>query len=241
MAGKKRFAEFKKNTLPKIKRTVLKGAVIVLILHIGQIALYKWVAPPITLTQWHAVLEGFSFEREHVSLNEISPHLQLAVISAEDQLFAQHNGFDLDSITKAIHHNQKGGSVRGASTISQQTAKNIFLWQGRSWLRKGLEVYYTFVMEKLYGKKRILELYLNEAEMGPGIFGAQAAARHYFDKSASDLNRRESALIASCLPNPKKYSPTHPQAHTQKKTRWVLSQMTYLGTRPNTRKLLYEK
>ena len=239
MMDRKKWQAFKKNLTEngaKVVKTVLIG---VLVLHICQIALFKWVNPPITLTQWSSVLDGYTFQRDTTDISQISPNLQLAVIAAEDQLFAQHNGFDMNGIKKAFEHNTAGKPLRGASTISQQTAKNVFLWQGRTWLRKGLEVYFTFVIEKLYGKERILSLYLNEAEMGPGIFGAEAAAHAYFNKSAANLTPREAALIAACLPNPKKYNPARPSSHIQRKARWILSQMNYLKTRPNTRDLLF--
>jgi monofunctional biosynthetic peptidoglycan transglycosylase len=127
-------------------------------------------------------------------------------LPSEDQLFPDHNGFDFKSIEKAMKHNQKSKSLHGASTISQQTAKNVFLWQGRSWLRKGLEAYFTFMIEKIWGKKRILEVYMNVAEMGDGIFGIEKASQKYFNKPAVNLSRQEAALIAACLPNPRRYS-----------------------------------
>jgi monofunctional glycosyltransferase len=228
-----------KNTRAKVLRIARIFLIAVIVGHIGQIALFKWVFPPLTLTQFGAVLDGYTFRRDNVSLNEISPNLQLAVIAAEDQLFAVHNGFDVAGIKKALDHNRKGKPLRGASTISQQTAKNVFLWQGRTWVRKGLEAYYTFLMEHLYGKKRILELYLNVAEMGEGIFGAEAAARAWFNKSAATLTVAEAARLAACLPNPKRFNPKKPGAHIQKKARWIQNQMAYLKTRPGTRKLIY--
>lgn len=228
-----------------IRTTGLRMAKIVLIAivagHIGQFALFRWVFPPLTFTQLGAVLDGHTFRRDAVPLSDISVNLQLAVIASEDQLFAVHNGFDVAGIQKAMNHNREGKSLRGASTISQQTAKNVFLWQGRTWLRKGLEAYYTFLMEHLYGKKRILALYLNEAEMGKGIFGAEAAARAWFNKSAAALNAEEAARLAACLPNPKKYNPKKPSPHIRKKARWIQRQMAYLKSRPNTRKLIFTR
>ncbi|MBN2525034.1 MAG: monofunctional biosynthetic peptidoglycan transglycosylase [Deltaproteobacteria bacterium] len=238
MTQKKKFAALKKEIREKGKTVAKRLLIALVLLHIVHIAWCKWIHPPLTATQFGAVLEGYTFNRETVPLDQISPHLQLAVIASEDQLFAVHDGFDVTGIKNAIAHNQTGKSLRGASTISQQTAKNIFLWQGRNWLRKGLEVYYTFLMEKLYGKKRILELYLNQVEMGKGIFGAQAAAHTYFNKSAKSLTRIEAARIAASLPNPKKLNPAKPDAHMKKKVRWILSQMAYLQKRPATRKLL---
>ena len=239
--NRKKWRTLKKNLREKGIRGLKWLLIIGASVHIAQIALFNWVSPPLTLTQWSAVLEGHTFLQRTVALEEISPHLQLAVIASEDQLFAVHDGFDFESIKKAMAHNRSGKALRGASTISQQTAKNVFLWQQRSWFRKGMEMYYTFLMEKLYGKERILELYLNVAEMGPGIFGAEAAAQAYFGKSAAELSKTEAALIAACLPNPKKYSPVNPSPHIKRKARWILSQMNYLKTRPNTQRLLAQR
>ena len=145
-------------------------------------------------------------KRDYVTDKSISYNAKLAVIASEDQLYADHSGFDWKSIKKAMKYNEKKpGRVRGASTISQQVAKNVFLWQGRSWIRKGLETYFTFMIELIWGKKRVLEMYLNVSEMGEGVFGVERAANIYFNKSASKLSRQEAALIAACLPNPKRY------------------------------------
>src|SRR5690606_14479817 len=153
--------------------------------------------------------------------------IKLAVIASEDQLFAVHNGFDKKSIEKALDYNRKkeGKKVRGASTISQQVAKNVFLWQGRSWFRKGLETYFTFMIETIWGKERILEMYLNVAEMGPGVYGVEAASQRYFNKSASRLSRSEAARIAVVLPNPKKYKINPPGNYVSSRAEWVLRQM----------------
>ena len=154
--------------------------------------LLKFVDAPITITQINSIINRDGFNRSHVNLNEISIHGKLAVIASEDQLFPDHNGFDIKSIKKALAYNKrKPGRVRGASTISQQVAKNVFLWQGRSWIRKGLEVYFTFMIELIWGKQRILEIYLNEAEMGRGIFGIEAASQKYFKHSAKKLTKVE--------------------------------------------------
>jgi monofunctional biosynthetic peptidoglycan transglycosylase len=139
--------------------------------------------------------------------DRMSPNIKLAVIASEDQLFPDHDGFDIKAIKKAMKYNEKHpAKTRGASTISQQVAKNVFLWQGRSYFRKGLEVYFTFMIEKLWSKERILQTYLNVAETGKGIFGVQAAAKTYFNKDAKNLTRAEAAMIAACLPNPKVYT-----------------------------------
>lgn len=168
----------------------------------------------------------------------MSIEAKLAVIAGEDQLFPDHNGFDFKSIQKAMKHNQKSRSLHGASTISQQVAKNIFLWQGRSWLRKGLEVYFTFMIEKIWGKKRILEMYLNVVEMGNGIFGIEAAARKYFNKPAKNLSRSEAAMIAACLPNPKKFT-VKPLSHfVSWRSNWIMRQMGNLGADEDVMKIV---
>ena len=177
------------------------------IFQFAYILVCKWVNPPITITQIVSVLKGNGLKRDYVSFSEMSPNIKLAVIASEDQLFPDHDGFDVKAIKKAINYNKKHPTkTRGASTISQQVAKNVFLWQGGGFFRKGLEVYFTFMIEKIWGKKRILETYLNIAEMGKGIFGTQAAAKIYFSKDAKNLTQAEAALIAACLPNPKVFT-----------------------------------
>jgi monofunctional biosynthetic peptidoglycan transglycosylase len=167
----------------------------------------KWVDPPITLTQAGSLLQGYGLKRDYINLDQMSPNIKLAVMASEDQLFPEHNGFDMKAIEKAIRYNEKHPNRRrGASTISQQVAKNVFLWQGGGYIRKGMEVYSTFMIEKIWSKKRILETYLNVAETGKGIFGVQAAAKYYFNKDAKSLSRSEAAKIAACLPNPKVYT-----------------------------------
>ena len=194
-----------KGIIPRTWRLLKKIFLFLFILQFVYIILLKWIEPPVTLTQIGSLLSGDGLKRDYVNYNEISANAKLAVISSEDQLFADHNGFDWKSIEKAMAYNKrKPNRIRGASTISQQTAKNVFLWQGGGFIRKGLEVYFTFNIEKVWGKKKILERYLNIAEMGPGIYGVQAAARAYFNKDAKGLTRIEAAQIAACLPNPKK-------------------------------------
>jgi monofunctional biosynthetic peptidoglycan transglycosylase len=172
-------------------------------------------------------------------MNSISKEAKLAVIASEDQLFPDHNGFDFRSIQKALSYNKrKPGRVRGASTISQQVAKNVFLWQGRSWVRKGLEVYFTFMIELIWGKKRILEVYLNEAEMGKGIYGIEAASRKYFKKSAAKLTRSEAAMIASCLPNPVRFTVKPMSGFVARKYPWVIRQMSNLQSDPDIRAII---
>jgi monofunctional glycosyltransferase len=190
------------------------------------IILLKWLDPPITLTQLGSVLSGEGLKRDYINYEEMSPNIKLAVMASEDQIFPDHNGFDFNSIKKAMAYNEKKpGRIRGASTISQQVAKNVFLWQGRSWIRKGLEVYFTFMIEKIWGKQRILEMYLNVSEMGKGIYGVEAASRAYFKKPAKNLSRYEAALIASALPNPVKYTVKPLSRYVSARARWVLRQM----------------
>jgi monofunctional biosynthetic peptidoglycan transglycosylase len=178
----------------------------IFIFQLFYIILLKWVNPPITMTQLVSWVSGHGLKRDYVSRKKISPQARLAVIASEDQLYTDHNGFDWKSIKKAMAYNKKKpGRIRGGSTISQQVAKNVFLWQGRSWIRKGLETYFTFMIELIWGKKRILEVYLNVIEMGDGIFGIEAASQAYFNKPAKNLTKQEAALIAACLPNPKRY------------------------------------
>jgi monofunctional biosynthetic peptidoglycan transglycosylase len=209
------------------------------LLHFAYI-LYVWVfPPPITLTQVSSLLGGHGLHKDWVSYQEMSPYAALAVMAAEDQLFPDHNGFDWKSIEKAMAYNKrKPGRVRGASTISQQVAKNVFLWQGRSYLRKGLEVYFTFMIETLYSKQRIMELYLNVAEMGEGIFGIEAASQRYFGKPASRLSRAEAAQIAAALPNPKQYTVKPLSSYVSRRSSWILRQMSNLEGDADVQRIL---
>lgn len=217
-----------------IKRVLLA----LFILQFLYIFLLKWVDPPITLTQLGSLFSGDGLKRSYVSMKEISPYAKLAVISSEDQLFPDHDGFDFKNIEKAMKHNQKSKSLHGASTISQQVAKNVFLWQGRNWVRKGLEVYFTFMIELIWGKKRILEMYLNVSEMGKGVYGIEAAARFYFNKPAKSLTRLEAARIAACLPNPKVYTVKPLSSHVASRSAWIVGQMGILQNDPDIQKLL---
>lgn len=195
--------------------------------------------PPITITQIGSLLGGHGLKRDYVSYSEMSSNIKLAVIASEDQLFPDHDGFDLKAIKKAIKYNARHTTrQRGASTLSQQTAKNVFLWQGGGFFRKGLEVYFTFSIEKLWGKEKILERYLNVAEMGPGIFGVQAAARTYFNKDAKDLTRIEAAQIAACLPNPKKLSVKPLSGYVASRANAIAAQMNNLAGDPDIQELL---
>ena len=169
-----------------------------------------------------------------VSLKDISPDMPIAVMASEDQRFLIHHGFDFDAIQKAMKRNEAAGKKKyGASTISQQTAKNVFLWQGRTWLRKGLETYFTVLIEFIWGKERIMEVYLNSIEMGPGIYGVSAVAEENFDGiEAKDLSARQCALIAATLPNPLKFSSKEPSDYMRKRQRFILKQMKFVKWNP---------
>jgi monofunctional biosynthetic peptidoglycan transglycosylase len=225
----------KKTFWQSLKRILL----IIFISQLLYIILLKWVFPPVTFTQLNSLLSGEGLYRDYVRMDDIDRDMRLAVISSEDQLFPDHNGFDWKSIKKAMEYNQrKPGRVRGASTLSQQTAKNVFLWQGRSWMRKGLEVYFTAMIELIWGKERILEMYLNIAEMGEGIYGVEAASQTYYGKSAAALSRKEAAQIAACLPNPKKYKVKPVSKYVAARSRWVIRQMNNLETDPDVQRLI---
>jgi monofunctional glycosyltransferase len=211
-------------------------------LFVGQLAyiiLCKWLNPPITITQTVDFVKGYGLKKDNISYKEMGPNIKLAVMAAEDQLFPDHNGFDIKAIKKAQKYNKKHPSrVRGASTISQQMAKNVFLWQGGGYFRKGLEVYFTFMTEMLWSKKRILQTYLNVAEMGPGIYGVQAAAKQYFNKDAKNLTRSEAAQIAACLPNPKKFTVKPLSGYVASRSANILRQMGNLEGDPDIDALL---
>lgn len=195
------------------------------------VVIYCWVPPPGTLIM---LSRQISADRGNVDFrwidsDRISPHLKMCAIASEDQNFPYHFGFDIEAIQKAVKFNAKHKRTRGASTITQQVAKNLFLWEGRSWIRKGLELYYTLLIEIFWSKDRILEMYLNIAEMGPLTFGAEAASRKYFHKSAAQLTPQESARIIAILPSPLKWSVNHPGPFVAKRQVWILSQYYMLG------------
>lgn len=198
------------------------------------VILFKFVPVPFTPLMAIRYFENKSAGKENYfghdweSLDNISEHLQKAVIASEDGNFVQHHGFDFDAIQKAIKNNEKGRKLKGGSTISQQTAKNVFLWQGRSYLRKGLEAYFTVLIEVFWGKQRIMEVYLNSIEMGDGVYGAQAAARHWYSRDASQLTRREAAGIAAILPNPRRFNASNSSAYTNRRKERILRHMRYV-------------
>jgi monofunctional biosynthetic peptidoglycan transglycosylase len=229
----------KNSFFPKLVHKIKKMLIILFVAQLLYIFALKWIDPPITITQLASYIEGNGLRRDYVSFEKISIHAKLAVIASEDQLFPDHNGFDVKSIEKVItQQSKKTSRLRGASTISQQVAKNVFLWQGRSWMRKAIEAYFTFMIENIWGKKRILEVYLNVSEMGKGIFGIEQAARQHFRKSSLELSRKEAAMIAASLPNPKKYTVKPPSRYINQRYPWVLRQMNNLQGDRDIREIL---
>jgi len=200
------------------------------------VIIYRFVPPPFTFLMIQRCVEQklagkeMKLHKDWVPLEEISKAVPLAVITAEDQKFEEHMGFDFEAIEKAQQYNErkKGKKIKGASTISQQTAKNVFLWPARSYIRKGFEVYFTFLIELLWSKERIMEIYLNVIEMGDGVYGIESASHLYFRKPASKLSMEEAALIAACLPNPLRWKPSVPSPYISKKKRWILRNMKWV-------------
>lgn len=192
----------------------------------------KFINPPITYLmikrgfQWQSEGKGFKIAKDWLAYDEISNNLKRAALAGEDAHFMTHSGFDTKAIKEALEKNKSGKPLRGGSTISQQVAKNVFLWPERSWLRKGLETYFTFLIEILWSKKRILEIYLNVIEMGQGVYGAEAAAHYYFNKSARSLTKKEAALIIAILPNPRKWDARRPSNYVNARANSIVR---YLG------------
>ncbi|WP_306572149.1 monofunctional biosynthetic peptidoglycan transglycosylase [Segatella buccae] len=176
--------------------------------------------------------ESIKMHHHWVPMEEISRHMPVAVMASEDQRFLKHHGFDYNAIEKAAIHNMKGGKRHGASTISQQTAKNVFLWPGRSWIRKGFEVYFTFLIEMMWSKQRIMEVYLNSIEMGDGIYGVDAVAEYHFNTTASQLSRSQCALIAATLPNPRRFNSAAPGEYMRKRQRQIEHEMRFIPSFP---------
>ncbi|MBS0054082.1 monofunctional biosynthetic peptidoglycan transglycosylase [Yersinia sp. Marseille-Q3913] len=216
---------------------VKRGVIGIVALWLAGILIFAFLPVPFSMVmierQLSAWLTGnFSYvaHSDWVPMDEISPYMALAVMAAEDQKFPEHWGFDVDAIESALSHNQRNQHrIRGASTLSQQTAKNLFLWDGRSWVRKGLEVGLTAGIELVWTKRRILTVYLNIAEFGEGIFGVEAAAKHFFHKPASKLSASEAAILAAVLPNPLRFKANAPSGYVISRQQWILRQMRQLG------------
>ncbi len=221
--------------IKKILRWVKKAMLWFFAISILLVIVLKWVqimyTPLMAIRSVENKWEGKDAVLSHdwVPLEEISPNLQKAVIASEDGNFLNHHGFDFQAMQKAFKNNQKGKRIKGGSTISQQTAKNVFLWQGRSYLRKGLEAYFTVLIELIWGKERIMEVYLNSIEMGKGVYGAEEAAKHWYRKSAVNLTKREAAGIAAILPNPLKYKATNSSSYIERRKDKILRNMRHIG------------
>jgi monofunctional glycosyltransferase len=219
-----------------IWRLIWKSALYFFLLSIGFTILYRFVPVPITPLMVIRLFEQAFDENKEVRLkkdwvpfSEISKNAPQAVYASEDQKFLDHKGFDFEAMEKAWENNKKGKRVKGASTITQQTVKNVFLWPGRSYLRKGLEAYFTVLVELIWSKERIMEVYLNVIEMGDGIYGIEAASQTYYKKPAAKLNRNQAAMIAAVLPNPRRWNPTKPTPYIIGRQAWILRQMNNLA------------
>ena len=228
--------------LGRIWTILWKTCLAFFVVSIVSVVVYKWV--PVLITPLMLIRDveqfkngqGIIMEHDWVPLEDISPKLQLAVVCSEDQNYLKHFGVDWGAIQKAMKENEKGKRVRGGSTITQQTAKNVFFWQGRSYLRKGLELWFTLLIEVFWSKERIMEVYLNSIEMGNGIYGAEAAAQHWFHKSAKKLSKDEAAAIAAILPNPLRYKANPANGYISGRKAWIKQQMNFWGN-----KLDYDK
>jgi len=224
-----------KDILKKLWRFTWKAAILFFIISIASVIFFRFVPVPVTplmlIRCVEQKLDGkeMKLKKKWVPFEEISPNLQLAVVCSEDQNFINHRGFDFVAIDKAMDYNSKHKKQRGASTISQQTAKNVFLWPGHSWIRKGFEVYFVFLIETFWSKERIMEVYLNVIEMGDGIYGAQAASTTFFNKDAKNLTKGKASLIAAVLPNPIKLSIAKPSPYVRYRQAWIIHQIALWG------------
>ena len=220
-----------KSFFSRLGRLVRNLVILFFAISIGWVVLARFVPVYVTPLMFIRTVEALAAgeaprnTKDWVSIDKISHNMVQAVVASEDNLFVQHHGFSVNDIEKAIKHNKKGKRIRGGSTISQQTAKNVFLWPKRSYLRKGLEAYFTVLIELFWSKERIMEVYLNVIEMGDGVYGVQAAAQTYFNKDALQLTKSQSALIAACLPNPRKYSVSNPTSYIQRRKSKIVSLM----------------
>jgi monofunctional glycosyltransferase len=212
-----------------LRRIVVTLLVVFVVAPLVLILLYRFVPPPVTPLMLIRVVEGQGLARDWVPWEEISPQLRQAVVASEDNLFCEHSGFDWQSLQAAAEAYASGERAGGGSTISQQTAKNLFLWPSRSIVRKALEVPLTAAIEVIWPKRRILEVYLNIVELGPGIYGAEAAARHYFDRAAGDLTATQAARLAAVLPNPLEWSAQPPGSYVQQRARVIQTRIRQLG------------
>ena len=220
-----------KLTLRKTLSIITKIVIGFMLVSVFIILLMRWVNPfgSMLMVERKIAHWNITQQRTWKDWDQISDNIKIAVIAAEDQNFADHWGFDFKAINRALIYNQKNRKIRGASTITQQVAKNIFLWPSRSWIRKGIESWFTVWIELIWSKQRTLEIYLNSVEWGEGIFGIEAASRHYFNVSANQLTPHQASLLAATLPNPRKWNPANPNDRIKKKAEWIRQQMTNLG------------
>lgn len=229
-------AENKKERFQKIIRWALKILGYFIACSVVIVLLLRWINPPTTafmmqrsVTAWWNDEENFKLYQSWTDRDQISWHIKMAAIASEDQNFANHWGIDFGSVQKALEEYDRGQKLRGASTITQQTAKNLFLWPGQSYIRKGIEAYFALIMELLWSKERILEIYLNIAEFGDGVYGVQAAAQRYFNTTPANLSKAQSALMVTALPAPRRYNLAHPSSYMIGRRNWVMQYMTLLG------------
>ena len=225
----------KRSLTRRFRSVLLKCVVALVVLSLTPVAVLRFVRPPVSalmierrIGSWWRK-DQYSPQYQWVSLDKIAPVMGTAVIAAEDQNFPSHSGFDWRAIWKAMDHNENSARTKGASTLTQQTAKNLFLWSGRTWVRKGVEAYFTVLLEACWSKRRILETYMNIAEFGDGIYGVEAASQRYFRKPAARLNADEAALLAAVLPNPHRYKVSSPGPYVRERQRWILQQIQQLG------------
>lgn len=225
----------KKRLRGTLKRRLRKVVIIVALVVLAGpplgVVFFRVVPPPITPLMVIRLFEGEGLDKDWTGLEDISPHLRAAIIAGEDNLFCEHFGFDLESLQDAVEDWASGDRLRGASTLSMQTSKNLLLWPGRDLVRKGMEAYTTVWLELLWPKTRIAEVYLNIAEWGPGVYGAEAAARHHFGVPAAKLSRQQAALLAAVLPNPREWSPAKPSDYIRQRARTLRLRMKQLGPR----------
>jgi monofunctional biosynthetic peptidoglycan transglycosylase len=225
--------------MKRLRRWLLRGVAAFLFISIIPVIVLRWVPPPTsTVILGRALSEGKQQDYQWVALERISPDAALAVVASEDQKFPSHRGFDLDAIRDAVEVHSQGGRLRGASTLTQQVARNLFLWQGRSFLRKGLEAWLTVLLELFWPKERILEVYLNIAETGRRTFGVQAASLKFFSRPASAITREQAALLAAVLPNPLRLQVSRPSAYVLGRRNEILRQMAQLGGRAYLKSIL---
>lgn len=232
MMAKRRSIKKKQKNKKRILSILLKIVFYFTVISAGWVILYRFVNPPITILMIQRNAQDIQNDRppiprKWVNYEDLSENLKRAVIASEDAHFMQHRGFDKNAIKEAIQKNREGESLRGGSTISQQTAKNVFLWPQRSWVRKGLEAWFTILIEAFWSKERILEVYLNVIEMGPNLYGAESTTQYYFNKSAQSLTKRQAALIAAVLPNPLRWSPAKPTNYISNRAYRIVRYMPY--------------